>query len=163
MPDTLSIGTRVRSYDFPRNYDCYVEGEVVGYGGDVFPSDSHYRVKVGKRVWLGQQRSVTPDEEVYPPIPKVFGHQLIYPIYGQMPVKPITKDRFHEMLEILPPQRWYRGEQMEWFHMSERLSGDYVSWFARVGGNYYEFQDLYTLEKSAIARILCEGDKLHSI
>lgn len=159
MPDILAIGTRVRSYDFPNNYQCYVEGVIEGYGGDIFPSDAHYRVKVGRQVIEGKQVA-DPVKIVYPPFGPVFGQQLIYPLYGKMPVRPITKERFHEMLNILPPSRWYRGEALEWFHMCERLSGDYVTWFCRAGDRYFEFQDLCTIDTIQIREEMEKGFSL---
>src|SRR5574340_1594421 len=36
----------------------------------------------------------------------------------------IDKARFWEMLEILPPCRWVRGDSSESFHMSEHTTGN---------------------------------------
>lgn len=45
----------------------------------------------------------------------------------------ITEERFWEMLEVLPPCRWdttsVGGRRLEMFHVSERLTGNLVSWF----------------------------------
>lgn len=53
----------------------------------------------------------------------------------------ITQERWYEMLEILPPCRW--GDIGSWnlFHVSERLSGNLVNWFAKhhSTGRYFEF------------------------
>lgn len=46
---------------------------------------------------------------------------------------PITRERFTEMLEVLPPSRWNRGDYVEFFHVCERLTDNLVSWFGRVG------------------------------
>ena len=53
----------------------------------------------------------------------------------------IDRDRFYYMLEVLPPCRWNRGAFIEFFHVSERLTENLVSWFARVDGRYYEMWD----------------------
>ena len=53
----------------------------------------------------------------------------------------ITKDRYWEMLEILPPCRWFQGRTVEYFHVSERLLENLVSWFAQVDDRYFEFTD----------------------
>ena len=67
-PNTHAVGTKVRSYDFPSSRTCYVEGIVDGYGGEVFPSDEHYRIRVTKRVWEGKEEPVPEREKfVYPP------------------------------------------------------------------------------------------------
>ena len=65
------------------------------------------------------------------------------------PVK-ISKTRWWEMLEILPPCRWHMAGTWECFHISERLYGNLVSWFGtrRLGGVevFYEFTDRDNLE-----------------
>lgn len=59
--------------------------------------------------------------------------------------KRITKARYWDMLEILPPCRWHMAGTWEVFHVSERLSGHLVSWFGtrRLAGNevFFEFID----------------------
>lgn len=75
---TLPVGTRVRSYDFMGSNDCYVEGVIEGYGGGVFPSDSHYRIAVDRRVWEGVEEPVTDRErKVYPAIRGMFGQIMV--------------------------------------------------------------------------------------
>lgn len=75
----LPIGTYVRSYDFAGVDNCYVEGTVVQYGGGVFPSDSHYCVKVERRVFDGKEKPVSVQEQhVYPPFNGMFGRQLVF-------------------------------------------------------------------------------------
>lgn len=63
----------------------------------------------------------------------------------------IDEVRFDEMLNVLPPCRWQRGDHLEWFHMSERLSGNIVTWFGRVGRRYFEMQDEATLTRNELA------------
>lgn len=65
------------------------------------------------------------------------------------PVK-IDQERFLYMLEVLPPSRWYRGDHMEWFHVCERLTMNLVSWYARVGDTYWEFNDADSLTKEEV-------------
>lgn len=79
MTVILPVGTRVRSYDFQHDKTCYVEGVIEGYGGAVFPSDSHYRIKVEKRVWCDvEDDAVDPREAtVYPPFCGMFGKILV--------------------------------------------------------------------------------------
>ena len=47
--------------------------------------------------------------------------------------KQVTKERYWDMLEVLPPCRWERrhtaGRTLEMFHVSERISSDLVDWF----------------------------------
>lgn len=53
----------------------------------------------------------------------------------------VTRERYWEMLEVLPPCRWTNYHGVEFFHVSEHLRGDLVSWFAQRGDKYYEFTD----------------------
>lgn len=55
--------------------------------------------------------------------------------------KVIDSERFNDMLEVLPPCRWHNCGGYEVFHVSERLTGDLVSWFAHTGDHYFEFTD----------------------
>ena len=63
----------------------------------------------------------------------------------------ITKERFWEMLEILPPCRWSKHRAMEMFHVSERLTHNLVSWFARLGDRYFECVDRDNIDIYALA------------
>lgn len=56
--------------------------------------------------------------------------------------KEITKEQWWEMLEILPPCKWYSRQGIELFHMSERLTDNLVDWYARAGDQYFTFTDL---------------------
>ena len=57
------------------------------------------------------------------------------------PPRAITEDRFHDLLECLPPCKWGRFATCEAFHMSERITYDIATWCVRIGSSYYEFQD----------------------
>lgn len=52
--------------------------------------------------------------------------------------KQISKARFWEMLEVLPPEKWERFNGAEAFRMMEALSEDLHSYFLRIGKNYFE-------------------------
>lgn len=52
--------------------------------------------------------------------------------------KRITKERFYDMFEVLAPCRWRTRPGGEVFHVSERLTGNLVSWFLRSGNDYFE-------------------------
>jgi hypothetical protein len=58
-------------------------------------------------------------------------------------IKPVGKridsERWWEMLEILPPCKFKTVLGVEMFHISERLTGNIVAWFANDGTNYVEF------------------------
>lgn len=56
----------------------------------------------------------------------------------------ITEERFMEMLEVLPPQRWRRchttdGVFVQSFELSEHLSGCVTSIYCQVGPKFYEW------------------------
>lgn len=70
--------------------------------------------------------------------------------YVKTAPKPVTKEKFHEMLEVLPPCRWNRGSFVEFFHVSERLSGNLVAWFGRVGDTYWEMWDDAALDAEEV-------------
>ena len=52
--------------------------------------------------------------------------------------KQVSKARFWEMLEMLPPQNWVRLNGAEGFRFAECLTGDLYSYFLRIGENYFE-------------------------
>ncbi len=53
----------------------------------------------------------------------------------------ITEERFMEMLEVLPPQRWQHGKNCESFELMEHFSGRITSIYVRLGEKYFEFMD----------------------
>lgn len=55
------------------------------------------------------------------------------PKYGPLPPWQIDKDRFHELLNVLPPGRHSCYHTQESFFLIERLSGNIVMWVVRVG------------------------------
>ena len=56
----------------------------------------------------------------------------------------ISEERYYDMLEVLPPCKYENGK----FHVSERITGDLVSWFKCDGGKFYEKTD-YSTEEAA--------------
>lgn len=59
----------------------------------------------------------------------------------------ITEEKFWEMLEVLPPQRWQRGRTLDdkpcqSFEMCEHLSGRITSIVAEVAGRYFTWNDI---------------------
>lgn len=53
-------------------------------------------------------------------------------LLGDEPTE-ITADRFHEMLEVLPPMKWEHRGSFQSFLMSEFLTGVYTSQYAQRG------------------------------
>lgn len=59
----------------------------------------------------------------------------------KMPTKEIGEARFIDMLEVLPPAKWVSYGEEESFHVCERIAGNIVSIFVRIGKRYFEMQD----------------------
>jgi len=55
--------------------------------------------------------------------------------------EPITAERFDEMLNCLPPERWTHGAGSESFRMSERLVGPIASFFLRIGDLFWQINE----------------------
>jgi hypothetical protein len=53
----------------------------------------------------------------------------------------ITEEEWWDALNVLPPCRWRTVGGVELFHISERVTHDLVSWYARVGDRYVTFND----------------------
>ena len=81
---------------------------------------------------------------------------LVNTHYETMKSKPtqITRSRFWEMLEVLPPCRWHNAGGFEVFHVSEHLTGPLVSWFAHKGERYWEFTDDCHLSDDTLVALL---------
>ena len=54
------------------------------------------------------------------------------------PWKECTEERYQDMLEVLPPQKWERVNGVSIFRMSEYYTSDITRHFAHVGGKYFE-------------------------
>jgi len=51
--------------------------------------------------------------------------------------EPITRERFLELLNVLPPQRWYRAAGAESFRISEPLCGTLYTFCVRIGDRHF--------------------------
>ncbi|WP_277432150.1 hypothetical protein [Vibrio sp. 1180_3] len=69
-------------------------------------------------------------------------------------INPITQVKFNNMIEILPPCKWTFCDGVEMFFVSERICNDLVSWFCRIGADYYELVDDATMTPLSIAERL---------
>lgn len=49
------------------------------------------------------------------------------------PIQEITRARFWEMLEVLPPMRWKHGDGWQTFYMSEFTSGNVTQHCVQIG------------------------------
>ena len=64
---------------------------------------------------------------------------------------PISKERFWDMLEVLPPCRWRTVGGVEFFHVAERITHNLVSWFGQRAGHYAAFDDFDDLTDVQVA------------
>lgn len=64
-----------------------------------------------------------------------------------------TEEHFFEMLEVLPPCRWHTVAGVNCFHVSERLTGNLVNWFARRDGRYFEFTQDASITEAELTAI----------
>jgi len=64
--------------------------------------------------------------------------------------KRITKARYWEMLEVLPPSR-FDGNV---FHICERLTGNLVAWFFSKNEKYYEFTEEADISETDLSAII---------
>ena len=69
----ITVGDTVRSYDFPGNESCYLEGVVVAVG--TFPENPRlgdcmrYKIEVHKQVWANEVVTTKfSNDYVYPPV-----------------------------------------------------------------------------------------------
>ena len=53
------------------------------------------------------------------------------------PWKEITEDEYYYQLEVLPPQKWRKVDDMNIFRMSEYMTGNITLHCANYNGKYY--------------------------
>lgn len=66
----------------------------------------------------------------------------------------ITAQRYNDMLDVLPPCRWHCVGGWSVFHVSERLSGNIVSWYAQKNDCYFTFDQDANINDSEILGVL---------
>ena len=62
------------------------------------------------------------------------------------PPRRVTKEDFWHALEVLPPYRWRREGGAESFHVSERITGNLVDWYVRIGEEYWHLVESATTD-----------------
>ena len=70
----IQVGNKVRSYDFPHDRECYVEGIVEALTEK--EGCERYMIRVIRKVWAGENVTDRTRDYVYPPVngtPKLFG------------------------------------------------------------------------------------------
>lgn len=70
-------------------------------------------------------------------------------------IQEITEERWHDMLEVLPPASWATADGVNSFYVIEALTGTIHSWFARVktptGERFFEVLEHYDAGNAKIA------------
>ena len=56
---------------------------------------------------------------------------------GDIPHR-VDEARFWEMLCVLPPEDWTRGDNFECFRVMEAQTADLYTWLVRLGDEYWE-------------------------
>jgi hypothetical protein len=74
----------------------------------------------------------------------------------------ITKEKFIEMLEVLPPMKWNNRGYDETFMMCEFWTGRITGIYCRIADRYFTFLGICTLTHSEIVRKCLEFIKENS-
>jgi hypothetical protein len=72
--------------------------------------------------------------------------------------RPISKESYEEMLNVLPPENWQRGVGYGFFRLSERLSGSIASFFVRIGDSYYQINEDEDTDPGELFRACMDHD-----
>lgn len=66
----------------------------------------------------------------------------------------IDRERFDYLLDVLPPCRWTRAGDCESFYLSERITGNIVTWAVRRGARYFEVNEETSRDHAAIMAMI---------
>jgi hypothetical protein len=88
---------------------------------------------------LEELRAEYPDGEVLDDAEAQARYEAAY-ITGP---KPITCERFHEALNVLPPGRWVRRCDHESFYVTEAIAANIVAFFVRIGDTRETFYEIH--------------------
>lgn len=69
---------------------------------------------------------------------------------------PSDEATFSDALNCMPPSRWTYHPSSESFHICERIAHDIVSWFVRIGKDYYRFDDTCYLTHAQVVEKVVE-------
>lgn len=90
--------------------------------------------------------------------------QLINDFNESMKSEPveITKDAWWYALEVLPPCKWKTVRGVELFHVSERLTSNLVSWYGRIGENYYTCTQADAIDLELLAEKFAKAEYMET-
>lgn len=82
--------------------------------------------------------------------------------WGPKPPREIDRERFWNALECLPPCKWAgMGTTRESFHVSERLSGNVVSWFLKYDKRYFQLDQEATRTRAELFAMVADWITAH--
>jgi hypothetical protein len=111
-----------------RAIDAYEEGYIkCNENASDYPTNEEY--------WINQANEYRKANFVIMTYDEFIKKEREY--YLSLPLHEITKDKFHEMLEVLPPYKWVTINGTNEFLISEFWSGNYTDQYARKNGKYY--------------------------
>lgn len=67
--------------------------------------------------------------------------------------QPIDAERFDELLNCLPPQRWVRSEATESFRICEAITGDLYTFCVRLGDRFFSITERGTTSHDELVRL----------
>lgn len=74
-------------------------------------------------------------------------------------VSEITEERFHEMLEVLPPENWQHVGDFEFFQMCEHWDFDRTAYYVRDGKKFYTFLGKPWMKPADVAKYVTDAIK----
>lgn len=77
--------------------------------------------------------------------------------------EPITPERFDELLNCLPPQRWHRGESAESFRLSEAITGDIYTFAIRLGDKFFTLAERGSTTHQELVQMCAEALKTAAV
>jgi hypothetical protein len=69
----------------------------------------------------------------------------------------ITKEKYNDMLEILPPENWRNIYELEYFQMCEYYMGNYTSYYSKYCGKFYTFRNQAWLKPDEVFKIIASA------
>lgn len=73
---------------------------------------------------------------------------------GLSGLRPIDRERYFELLNVLPPQRWSLvSGRYEVFHLTELIDGEIALWAMQAGERHWEFRASCRLSNKQLEEI----------
>lgn len=66
----------------------------------------------------------------------------------------ITEEEYYDLFECLPPCRYFGEAGITFFHVSERLTANLVTWCAEKGRRFYSFTQDAGISKEELVKLM---------